>query len=118
MGADETSMHVFYLWGLNWSLSHHLWVKLHVYEAHLKEWIHKFSLDPNLPENFLWSTRLDLFVRDYSWLEILLGLGIAHSRHGVGLSGSPEQSILTRSHILALRGALERARFFRPANAE
>lgn len=69
-----------------------------------------------LPEYFL-RAALDLFIRNYSRFEILLGLHIVDGRYGVGLSGSFEQSILTRSYNLALLG-VHIARFLRPVDAQ
>lgn len=67
-----------------------------------------------LPENFLWSTLLDLFIRDYSRLKILRR--IVDGRNGAGLSGSFKLPILPQSHVV-LR-AVWVTRFLRPVHAE
>lgn len=70
-----------------------------------------------LPEHLLWGTLLDLFVRDYSGLEILLGLRVVEGGNGVGLSGSSQLPIVTHSHVIALP-AVQVTRVFRPVDAQ
>lgn len=68
------------------------------------------------PEYFLRGA-LDLFVRNYSRLKILLGLGIVGSGYGVGLSSSFEQPVRTLGDQLGL-AAVRITGVLRPVDAQ